>query len=83
MGILVYISLLRIGMIMMEKIIIENRSDLSLADAVSRVNHVITEGKISKTSKGKQYCFVTTWPDKIVVLASKNDKSDRFVIIKD
>jgi len=43
---------------------------------------VVKRGKISKTSKGKQYCFVTVFNDKIAVCADKNKMSDRLVIEK-
>ena len=64
----------------MEKLIIENRSNLSMKDALSRARQVVCQGKISKTSKGKQYCFATSWPDGTVVYADKNKKSDRLIV---
>jgi hypothetical protein len=64
----------------MEKLIIENRSDLSMEEALDKVKHVVNVGRISETSKGKQYCFVITWPDGIYVCADKNKKSDRLIV---
>jgi hypothetical protein len=64
----------------MEKLIIENRSNLSMEDALIRVKHVVSDGKISKTGKGKQYCFMTTWSDGTYVCADKNKKSDRLIV---
>ena len=64
----------------MEKLIIENRSNLSMEDALIRVKHVVSDGKISKTGKGDQYCFMTTWPDGTYVCADKNKKSDRLIV---
>jgi len=64
------------------KIIIENKTDLSYSVVFSRVMLVMDMGRISETAKGKQYCFVCTWDDGIIVSAFKNEKSDRFVIRK-
>ena len=67
----------------MEKIIVENRTDLSWQYVLSYISTVIAEGKISKTSKGPQYCFVTTFQLKnrvVHVVADKNKLSDRFVV---
>ncbi|MCK5604479.1 hypothetical protein KAR91_21495 [Candidatus Pacearchaeota archaeon] len=64
----------------MEKLIIENRSNLSMEDALIRVKHVVSAGKISKTAKGEQYCFMITWPDGVYVCADKNKKSDRLIV---
>ena len=64
----------------MAKIIIENNSDLEIDDTLSYVGNVIRKGKISSTSKGEQYCFMTMWDNGIYVSASKNKKSDRFVV---
>jgi len=66
---------------MNEKIIIENRSRMDMTDVIFHVRTVMKKGKISKTSKGKQYCFATTFPDRICVYADKNKKSDKFIII--
>ena len=65
---------------MMEKIIIENNSDLDIDDVLQYVGHVIRKGKISSTSKGDQYCFITTFENGIYVSSSKNKKSDRFIV---
>ena len=67
----------------MEKIIIENRTDMLMRDAIYYVKHVISQGRISESAGKKQYCFVTTWKDGTVVYAHKNKGSDRFVISKD
>jgi len=65
----------------MSKIIIENRSNKSMIEAINRVQCVIEKGRISQTSKGKQYSFVTSWQDGIAVYADINKKSDKFIII--
>jgi len=67
----------------MEKLIIENRTDLGLLEILGYVGDVINIGKISKTSKGEQYCFITTYKGGIVVYADKNKKSDRLIITKE
>jgi hypothetical protein len=51
-----------------------------MEDALLRVKHVVSNGKISKTAKGEQYCFITTWPDGTYVCADKNKKSDRLIV---
>ena len=65
---------------MSERIIIENRTDLPMADMIKHVHTVIEMGRISKTSKGKQYCFGVTFWDGTVVWSDKNKASDRFVV---
>ena len=62
----------------MEKIIIQNETDLPMTDAMVYVKHVISHGRISKDET--QYCYVTTWPDGVIVYADKNKKSDRFIV---
>lgn len=64
----------------MAKIIIENKSDLGMDDILSYIGYVIRKGKVSKTSKGEQYCFMTMFENGIYVSASKNKKSDRFIV---
>jgi hypothetical protein len=59
------------------KIIIKNDTKLSAYDVLRRLEIVIRGGLISKTSRGKQYCFVTTFYD-CVVYADKL-KSDTHV----
>lgn len=67
----------------MDKLIIENRSKLPMADATEYATEVILQGKISKTSKGEQYCFVTKFAGGITVYADKNKNSDRLIITKE
>lgn len=66
---------------MANKLIIDNRTELSDLEAMELVKAVVKEGRIS--NNGKQYCYGTTvqideslygiWTD-------LNAKSDRFVI---
>lgn len=56
----------------MSKFIIYNNDD-SIGDyeAVSFIRAVISEGKVSETSRGKQYCFVTRFKNGVVVTCDK------------
>ena len=64
----------------MEKLIIENSTDLPMVELLNYVKEIILQGKVSKTSKGKQYCFMTQFKDGVVIYADKNKKSDRLII---
>lgn len=65
----------------MNKLIIENRTDMSMQEAMIYAKHVVSDGYISNDNT--QYCYATTWPNGIVVASHKNDKSDRLVIYRD
>ena len=68
------------------KLIIDNQTSLGHSVALSMVNDVMNMGRISTTHKGKQYCFVTQFEKygkKVLVIADKNDKSDKFIIRDD
>ena len=56
----------------MSKFIIYN-NDESIGDyeAVSFIRAVISEGKVSETSRGKQYCFATRFKSGVVVTCNK------------
>ena len=65
----------------MNKLIIDNRTELTDIDAVTLVGKVINQGRIS--NDGKQYCYGTgiTIEDKEYMISTDlNKKSDRFVI---
>jgi len=65
----------------MEKLIVENRSNLDLKDAIILIKSVLDEGKIS--NEGKQHCYLTTFTfkgDKFSVHSILNKKSERLVI---
>jgi hypothetical protein len=62
------------------KIHIDVRNDINPALALSKVRHVIEQGKIS--NDGKNYCWITEWSDDIVVSVRENRKSDCFVVYK-
>jgi len=70
----------------MGKIIIDNQTPISDIAALVCVARVIEMGRISETSRGKQYCFATSFGERdaegaVVVMAVLNRKSDRFLIV--
>lgn len=65
----------------MNKLIINNRTELTDFEAITLVGRVIKQGRIS--NYGKQYCYGTeiTIEDKeYMIWTDLNKKSDRFVI---
>jgi hypothetical protein len=68
----------------MNKIIIDNRSDLFADEAFELVLRVIKRGRISNNNT--QYCYLTVFtidPCKYQVSTDLNKCSDRFVIVKE
>ena len=65
------------------KIIIHNYSDLDDYGAVSFVRAVISEGKVSKTKQGKQYCAITTFKNGIVVDCTRRNNTYTFRVIRE
>lgn len=69
---------------MASRIIINNNTDLSDENVLRYVKDVVSQGKISDTKRGKQYCFCTTYKmgaGKLIILATKRGKSDSFNLI--
>lgn len=67
----------------MNKLIIDNRTDLDDLGAIVLVGKVIKQGRIS--NDGKQYCYgtaITIEDEEYMILTDLNKKSDRFVITK-
>ena len=71
----------------MNKLIIENNTDLSDIDALDLVSHMVRKGRIS--NDGKQYCY-GIWVSNFngtgmnyMLSSFLNKKSDRIVIYKD
>ena len=65
----------------MNKLIIDNRTELTDFEAITLVGRVIKQGRIS--NDGKQYCYGTgiAIEDKeYMIWTDLNKKSDRFVI---
>ena len=70
---------------MKKRIIINIQDNTDIEDAVRRVLHVISGGRISQTGDGtKHYCWITTWTDGIVVGTNrkKNKNTDSFNVWK-
>lgn len=67
----------------MNKLIIDNRTDLSDLDILIMIGKVIGSGRISNNDK--QYCYGTAFKvdkEEYMVYTDLNKKSDRFIIIK-
>ena len=65
----------------MNKLIIDNRTELKDFEAIILVSRVINQGRISNNEK--QYCYGTSIQieDKTyMIFTSLNKKSDRFII---
>lgn len=62
----------------MDKLIIDNRTSLSLIDIMPYVLKVLEMGHVSDNNS--QYCYHTTWNSGISISAVRNGKSDRFVV---
>ena len=65
----------------MNKLIIDNRTELTDLEAVTLVSKVIGQGRIS--NDGKQYCYATiakVGGVEYAVYTDLNKKSDRFMI---
>ena len=62
----------------MGKIIVNNLSSLSDAEALRRCATVMEHGRIS--NNGLQYCYVVTFPDDVCVASDLNKCSDRFTV---
>lgn len=65
----------------MSKIIIDVRNGVDLETAMSRVKHVISEGRVSKNNT--LFCFLTTWVDGITVHTREYRKNDCFVVTQE
>lgn len=62
----------------MSRIIIDNQADLPDVTALQYVITVIRGGRVS--DDGQCYCYASTFLDGVVVYASRNKASDRFVV---
>ena len=68
-----------------EKLIIENRTQLTMREILPFVESVIEDGRISGTGDRMQYCYHTVFTlfnstKDLVVSAFLNKRSDRFVV---
>lgn len=62
------------------KLIIHNYSDFNDYSVMNYISTVISRGKISETSKGKQYCFVSQFPGNVFVSSGRNKDTYTFYI---
>ena len=62
------------------KIIIDIRDNISTTDALMRVAQVMEEGRTS--NNGKNYCYISVWPNNQAVAATRNKNSDTFIVHK-
>jgi hypothetical protein len=69
----------------MNRVIISIEDNISDVAATECVLSVIKQGKISETKNKKQYCFITTFNNGIVVNARSkyNLKADSFIVYRD
>lgn len=58
----------------MSKLIIHNHTCLTDSEALDYIKEVVECGKVSNTSKGNQYCFVTKFKMKGITVASDRAK---------
>ena len=64
-----------------ERLIIDNRTDISMSEALEYAIAVVKMGRIS--DGGESYCYATTFrrgADDVVVVANRNKRSDRLVL---
>lgn len=60
----------------MSRLIIENRTDMSDADALEYARIVVANGR----TDGKDYCYCTVFNNATMVSAFRNKASDRLVV---
>lgn len=63
------------------KIIIDIRDNIDYKIAIERIQHVISEGRVSKNNT--LYCYHTRWKDGICVSVRDYRKNDCFVVYKE
>jgi len=66
---------------MTERLIIDNRADIPMSEALEYAIAVVKMGRIS--GGGESYCYVTTFrrgDDDVVVVANRNKRSDRLLL---
>ena len=62
----------------MNKLIIENRTDISMAEVLTYINAVLRGGRCSNNDT--QYCYHTRFDDSVAVTSVLNKKSDRLIV---
>jgi len=63
---------------MIEKLILENRTNIPMAELLTHVGQVLAIGRISNNDA--QYCYATKFDDGIIIYSGLNDSSDRLTI---
>ena len=69
------------GNVKMEKIIVENRTDRPMAEILELVASIVAQGRVSDS--GRQYCYVSIFREGLVITATRDRRSDRFVAFLD
>ena len=67
----------------MDKIIIHNETGLNDITVMKMVQSVIDAGKVSETSQGKQYCFVTTFKNGCIVTSTRKNDTYTFKVYRE
>lgn len=67
----------------MDKLIIENQTEIPLTELIYYIRHILSEGKVSKHTRGMGYCFHTAWENGITIVADKNKNSDRLIVYQE
>lgn len=68
---------------MNNKIIIHNYTDLSDSSVLSYISIIIEAGKVSKTSQGEQYSFITRFITGYAVSCDRKGNTYTFKIFKE
>ncbi len=66
----------------MNKIIIDNRTELDDREALTRALQVVAMGRTSTTGKVKHYCHLAASNDGFLICCDKRGKSDRIIILR-
>lgn len=67
----------------MGKLILDNRTDLSMEDFLALAQRVVAQGRLS--NEGKQYCYLTATTiegQEYHIVSDLNEKSDKLTIYK-
>ena len=67
------------------RIIINNETKLTDAEALALVSSVVAEGKVSSGRFGEQYCYATVYKtENIAILCTKQSQNtDTFLIVEE
>ncbi len=62
------------------RIIIDNRTELTDAEALKRVLSVVEYGLVSKDKHGAHYCYITEFTDHVFVDVERRKTGYRFLL---